>query len=102
MGFCKTQEVLTVVCGTVRTGKSATQAVAVQTENRNYWCGADRGDKFSVRTISTGRFITVRISGNALKQGGGTSDSSLVEHTQYYVRAGHNCKNIRLRIKTMG
>jgi len=42
---------------------------------------------------NTEQFITAEISGNALKQG--------VEHTQCYGSAIHNCKNIRLRIKTV-
>jgi len=41
----------------------------------------------------TEQYITAKISGNALKRG--------VEHTQFYVGVVHNCKNIRLRIKTV-
>jgi len=33
-------------------GKSARNSVAVQTEDRNCWRGADKGHKFSVRTVS--------------------------------------------------
>jgi len=35
---------------------------------------ANRGEEFSVRAISTEKFITAKISGNALKQGSRTSD----------------------------
>jgi len=41
----------------------------------------------------TERFITAKISGNVLKRG--------VEQIQCYVSAVHNCKYIRLRIKTV-
>jgi len=41
----------------------------------------------------TEQIITAKISGNALKQ------ESTEEHTQCYVSAVHNCKNIRWRIK---
>ena len=41
----------------------------MRTEDRNSWCGSDRGGEFSVRAISTEQFITAKISGNFLNRG---------------------------------
>ena len=43
------------MCGVVRsrTGKCTTNADAVWTEDRNFWRGAGRGQKFSARDISS-------------------------------------------------
>jgi len=51
-------------CGTVRTrkGKSRRNAVAVQTEDKTYWCAADRGQPFSVRTMSVMNPVVVLLS----------------------------------------
>jgi len=50
-----------------------------------------RPEQNTALNAKTEQFITAKISSNALKRG--------VEHTQCYVRAVHNCKNIKLCIQ---
>ena len=63
--------------------------------NINYYQRSNLGDRSKTQhsKTTTEQFITAKVSGNALKQG--------AEHTQCYVSAVHNCKNMRMRIKTV-
>jgi len=52
-----------------------------------------RLEESTALNAKTEQCITAKLSGNELNRG--------VEHTQCYVSAFHDCKNVRLRIETV-